>query len=286
MGGAEQAGVKQAGKNMMTRLARIILALFAPLLLTGCLVTPGAFVSTLDVRADRGFTFTYKGEVLAFDFANAMARGMKGADGSANGGNSDDSDDIGNSSDSMYQPIAFAAARQRAKPGKNPAPTPGPEEDFTHPAPDAGKMTAIAEALSKEHGYRSVRYVGGNKFEIDYAISGTLDHGFIYPFNIDAQILFPFVAIELRGPDRIRIKAPGYANSQAKSQSAGMGGSQSEEMEQALNGTFTLTTDAEIVSQNQEDGTSIVPNGRRIVWKVNPLTKDEPTAVLKLNPAQ
>ena len=50
----------------------------------------------------------------------------------------------------------------------------------------------------------------------------------------------------------------------------------------ALNGTFTLTTDAEIVSQNQEDGAQTLANGKRIVWRVTPLTSEAPAATLRL----
>ena len=53
----------------------------------------------------------------------------------------------------------------------------------------------------------------------------------------------------------------------------------------ALDGIFTLTTDATIVSQNQEDGAQTQPNGsKKIVWKANPQTKEAPLAVLQLNP--
>src|SRR6476661_3693269 len=85
------------------------------------------------------------------------------------------------------------------------------------------KNRAIADALSKEAGYRSIRYVGGGKFLIDYQISGTLDHNFIYPFNVDAQAIVPFVAAELRANGTVRVKAPGFAND-SKDQAGPMSG--------------------------------------------------------------
>jgi hypothetical protein len=51
-----------------------------------------------------------------------------------------------------------------------------------------------------------------------------------------------------------------------------------------MSGTFTLTTNAEIVSQNQEDGAKTVGVNRTIVWKVNNRTKDAPMAVLRVAP--
>ena len=40
--------------------------------------------------------------------------------------------------------------------------------------------------------------------------------------------------------------------------------------------------DAEIVSQNNEEGAKAVGTRRQIVWRATPLTKDAPTAVLRL----
>lgn len=280
----------------MFHALRLPAVLAMTFLLSACLVTPGKFVSTLDIRADRSFTFTYKGEVLVFDIGNEM-KGLGDT-------NSDSGDDDGAQSfdgepseSSLFRQIAMQNSKipaGNAGPANN-ATGSNADEDFSDVAQgtDAGnasggmlnaetskaKMEAIAEALSKERGYRSVKYVGGNKFEIDYAITGTLDHGFVYPFNIDAEIVFPFIAIEMRGADKLRVKAPGFANDEGKS--SGMG--DAKKTREAVDGTFTLTTTAEIVSQNQEDGPTTLPDGRRqIMWRVTPLTKDAPTAVLKV----
>ena len=226
---------------------QILFALVAPLLLGACLLTPGKFDSTLDIRADRSFTFTYKGEVVAFDMEKEMSKGMSSSDSAPD--KEENPEEDGDSSDA---------------------------------ADNETKMKAIAEALSKESGYKSARYIGNSKFLIDYEVHGTLDHNFLYPFNIDAEIVFPFIVVELRGKDMVRMKAPGYANSDNKK--GGMGGMTPPGPESTLDGTFTLTTNAEIISQNNENGSVAVPNGRRIVWKATPLTKDEPMAVLRVAP--
>lgn len=147
-------------------------------------------------------------------------------------------------------------------------------------ADSEAKNRAIADALSKEAGYRSVRYMGEGKFLIDYQVSGRLDHAFIYPFNLDAQAIVPFVAVELRANGTVRVKAPGFAND-SKDQAgpmSGMGGDTSSKMD----GTFTLDTDAEIVSTNYEDGPQVAAGRKTLSWKVSPLTRDAPTAVLRL----
>lgn len=232
---------------------RLVLVLLAPLLLSACLVTPGRFTSTLDIRADRSFAFTYQGEILASD----TGKGGFDADGSL----SPDAEGSDTTSPTLLRIAAQA------------------EERFDEGADDTAEMQAIATALTKEKGFRSVRYMGDHKFEIDYAISGRLTHAFLFPFNTDAQIVLPFIAVELRGDDRVRIKAPGFANDYDKSQGP-VGGD--DKATKALNGSFTLTADAEIVSQNQEDGAETVPEGKRIHWTITPLTSEAPAATLRV----
>lgn len=247
----------------MHTIGRILFALCAPLLLSACLLTPGKFASTLDIRADRSFTFTYKGEVIALDMSKEMMKGLPSGDEPKEEKQSLD----GETPDEAPSPIAFAAEEE--KPNEKPDPAKDADDDT--------KMKAMAEALSKEAGYKSVQYMGNSTFLIDYEIRGVLDHSFIYPFNMDAEIAFPFIVVELRGKDMVRVKAPGFANGGDKK--GGMGGSAPESR---LDGTFTLTTNAEIVSQNNEAGAVAATSGRQILWKATPLTRDEPMAVLKV----
>lgn len=208
------------------RLARIALALAAPFLLVSCLLSPGRFVSTLDIRKDRSFTFTYVGEVIATD--------PKMTDGKG-----------------------------------------GPAKPVPMTPEMAARHKTIAEALSKEQGYRSVTYVGGDKFRVDYAISGTLDRGFAYPINIDAYALIPWVAAEVRKDGTVRVKAPAFGD-----MSQGIPGAEASGPAEGREGTFTLTTDATLVMQNNEEGAAAGPPSR-VVWKVAAASKTVPTAVVR-----
>lgn len=217
---------------------RIVGVLGLPLLLAGCLLTPGKFTSKLIVNADRSFTYTYVGEVYAVD----------------------QDTNLSDASDKDDKTKAAEAAKKKAD--------------------SEAKNRAIADALSKEAGYRSVRYMGEGKFLIDYQVSGRLDHAFIYPFNLDAQAIVPFVAVELRANGTVRVKAPGFAN-ESKDQPgpmSGMGGDSNDKMD----GVFTLDTDAEIVSTNNEEGAQAAGGRKALTWKVSPLTRDAPTAVLRV----
>jgi hypothetical protein len=236
----------------MTKLMQAAVALVVPLLLWGCVLTPGKFVSSLTINADRTFAFAYKGEVIAVDPSSSM----KGLTESS-----------------------------EAKPAEGDNKADPPKLDPNAEAEADTKNREIAAALSKEVGYRSVVYRGKGRFDIDYAISGSLTHAFLFPFNADAQAILPFVMVELRQGGTMRIRAPGFAANQSGSAGlgglGGMGGGTGDSSKY-LDGFFTLDTNAEIVSQNNEDGAKTVGARKQIVWRATPLTKDAPTAVLRL----
>ena len=243
----------------MAVFLRAASALACCLMLGACLVTPGKFESTLDIRADRQFSFTYKGEIISSD--------MKGLGSSGE-------DLIGDDAPEKKDSALLKTAMQTGS---------GGSFDNRSAAGDDAQMQAIAAALSKEKGFRSARYMGNHRFEIDYAISGRLTHNFLFPFNSDAEIVLPFVAVELRGDDRVRVKAPGYSNGFDKSREPMGQSGPGEDASNALDGHFTLTTDAEIVSQNQEDGAQSIAGGKRIVWRITPLTSEAPMATLRVS---
>ena len=243
----------------MAVFLRAASALACCLMLGACLVTPGKFESTLDIRADRQFSFTYKGEIISSD--------MKGL------GSSGD-DLIGDDAPEKKDSALHKTAMQKGS---------GGSFDNGSASGDEAQMQAIAAALSKEKGFRSARYMGNHRFEIDYAISGRLTHNFLFPFNSDAEIVLPFVAVELRGDDRVRVKAPGYSNGFDKSREPMGQSGPGDDASKALDGRFTLTTDAEIVSQNQEDGAQNIAGGKKIVWRITPLTSEAPMVTLRVS---
>jgi hypothetical protein len=240
-------------------MMRFLIVLFAPLMLVGCILSPGKFVSTMTVNADRTFAFTYKGEV----YASNPSEALKGV-GDKPATETPEAD---------AKPAVYRIAADNKKAGSTPEPEPAEDDEAKH--------REVAAALSKEHGYRSAVYQGKGKFLIDYAITGKLTHNFQYPFNSDAGVVLPFVMIELRQGGTVRVKAPGYTNAETGSIPVGGGMSKAAKM---LDGVFTLDTDAEIVSQNNEDGAKTVGGRHVINWRATPLTKDAPTAVLRLKP--
>ena len=239
--------------------------LLLPLMLTACLFQPGKFESTLTIHKDRSFTFTYKGEVMAVDL-EGMGKDM---------------------ASTMPSPGADGAEVEDAVPVDNSVAVSDeetPEQKAAAKAAKDAEYRELATQLSKEYGYKTVEYRGDGIFYVDYAISGVLTHNFVYPFNQDGAMIFPWVAVELRGGDTVRIKAPGFA----KQDMSGMGplgmGAGGGDMPSKMDGTFTLTTDASVVSQNNEEGAETVGKDTVIAWRVTSRTEDAPMAVLRLAP--
>jgi hypothetical protein len=231
------------------KLARLAVALAAPLLLVSCVLSPGRFVSTLHIAKDRSFTFAYAGEVILIDPATTFGEGLaEGIADPAAGGEGEE------------------AAPAPAKPAKPAAET----------AQSIAEGKAIAEALSKEVGYRTVEYLGNHRFRVDYSLSGRLDRSFVYPVNVDAKSIIPWVAVEVRNDGTARVKALAFGDPEE-----GMGSmAKPDGPEKERSGTFTVTTDAELVMHNNEEGKAPGP-GTKVVWKVTPTSKTTPTAVVK-----
>lgn len=254
---------------MWKTLRSLALAVLAPLVLASCLFVPGKFESALTIHRDRTFAFTYKGEVAAIDVKGLGGKLMKiGMDQSA-----------------------------KAPKGGKPTPPDLSALDLT-PEEKAKRdetFRKLATELAKEAGYKSVEYRGDGIFYVDFSISGVLDHSFVYPYNLDNEIVFPWLAIELRGKDAVRFKAPGFARPKGDPTGAGGMGGLSAGMASLplagigdiygrMSGTFTLRTDAELLSQNNEEGAETIGSEKQIVWKVDTNTSDAPMASLRVTP--
>ncbi|HEX8669993.1 MAG TPA: hypothetical protein VF727_16645 [Allosphingosinicella sp.] len=147
------------------RHVRLAAALAAPFLLLSCVLSPGRFESSLDIRKDRSFTFSYVGEVIIPE---------------------------------EDKQASTAEAEDGSRPPADPAPA-------KETAERVAERNALIEALTKEVGYRSVEYVGNDTLRVDYLISGRLDRSFVYPLNIDGHAIVPWIAAEVRKDGTVRV---------------------------------------------------------------------------------
>lgn len=275
----------------LKRLAAAGLATLLTIALAACFVLPGKFAETLDVRKDGRFTYTYKGEIMVMGLTKLAT--MANADENTFKPGTCFDDETGDTRECTKDEIAQQKAEWEADRKANEGSRKERDEAMMamlggiDPSdPRAGEE--LAERLRKQAGWRSVIYKGDGLYEVDFAISARLDHDFSFPTLERMPMLVPFKTINRRADGSVRISSPILENNGA--QGAGMGGltavggmSKAEEVSfPKLDGTFTLTTDAEILANNTEDGPKADPAGKRLVWKLNIQNPAAPMALLQL----
>lgn len=281
------------------RLAAAGLTVLLSLALAACFVLPGKFAETLDVRKDGRFTYGYKGEIMVMGLTKLanMANAEEAKFEPLPCYNEDNGEERECTKAELdKQKADWEVDRQSGEASRK-------ERDAAMMAmlggidpsdPKAGED--LAERLRKQAGWRSVVYKGDGLYEVDFQISARLDHDFAFPTVERMPMLIPFLTINRRADGSVRISSPIMDDQNGGgAKNAGMGGmaaavvggtSKKEEAEMAgfpkLDGTFTLTTDAEILANNTEDGPKADPTGKRLVWKLNVQNPGAPMALLQL----
>ena len=268
--------------------------------LAACFVLPGTFAETLDIRKDGRFAYTYQGEIMVMGLTK-LATMADAADNTFQPATCYD-DETGDTRECTKAELAQQKADWEAD---------RKASEASRKDRDAGMMAMLggidpndprageelAERLRKQAGWRSVVYKGDGIYAVDFAIAARLDHDFAFPTLERMPMLIPFLTITRRADGSVRISSPILDNQGAGFQGNGMGGlgavmagdlgaSDAKNPELAnfpkLDGTFTLTTDAEILANNTEDGPKADPAGKRLVWKMNVQNPAAPMALLQL----
>lgn len=292
---------------MSKRLSGVSFVVLAALCLAACLLIPGNFTSTLDVRRDGHFSFAYKGEILVF---NPAAHGAEVAE-------KDDPAAL------CFGPPPGAPDVVRPIPGTVmvvPPPTPRmhactPKERADRSAQiivnnanaaerrkkegeqmakligldpnDDSSMAAYAGLLRKQAGWRTVTYRGKGVYDVDFEQSGMLDRDFVFPVLPKATTLVPFVVIHKRADGAVLVNAPGYTLNPMASIAAGFGNAsalgQGKPPASGPRGSFTITTDAVPLTNNTEDGPSHDGDRTVLRWVVGAPTNKVPEALLPLS---
>lgn len=283
-----------------SKMLKFAAALLMPVLLAACFYIPGKFASTLDVQKDGRFTFVYKGEIIAFTGSKMMEEinKDKGSEETFEAycyddekGESRDCTDK-EKAEQKKEWDAGAAERAEVKAEKAKEDAEMMSAIMGFDPNDPKTIDAFTAKLTKQKGWNSVVHKGNGVFEVDYAISGTLDRDFTFPNIPDVVTANPMVVVRVRKDNNVEIDAPGFGNDAQLSKSsnlmAAIAKKEANEGEVSplaamTDGTFTLTTDAEILTNNTEDGpVSATAKGKSLVWKVNPQTNKRPEALLKI----
>jgi hypothetical protein len=154
---------------------------------------------------------------------------------------------------------------------------------------DPERAAEFSRRLLSQDGWKRVTHKGAGVFDVLYEKTGRLDYDYVFPVFPQVDWIIPFVHVAKRTDGRVRVVAPGFVQPEGLAEALGMGAMGSHG--QGANGfslpeprgTFTLTTDAEVLTNNTDDGAAGGPGGTKVLkWTVGPIDAKKPEALLKL----
>jgi hypothetical protein len=264
---------------MIGRLIKLFVVTVAPLMLLGCLLTPGKFTSALDVAGDGTFTFAYKGELI-FSNNQSMMDGLESKPEFSPKCESEEDeprecteDEVAEQRRTFDQEAKERAEREAKERAEAAAFLGGIDPE------DEASMNEFAARLQREAGWKTVTHRGKGVFDVDYEISGKLDRDFVFPVFPRFVFIVPAVVITRRDDNAALVRAPGFGD--GSSPTGGMAGPMGGGSSKA-EGVFTLRTDAEVATNNSEEGAVAEGNRKKLEWRVTPLNRSTPEALLRL----
>lgn len=269
------------------------------LLLSACLISPGKFTSTIDLRKNGTFGYTYSGEIYLLGLSKLAEMGSKSkANATFEPVPCYKDDDSGEERPCTKDELSTqreswdAEQKDAAEKAKKDAEMMRAMLGGIDPAsPKAAEE--LADRLRRQVGWKSVTYKGDGMYLVDFQITGRLDHDFTFPTIERFPMASSFVFLNRRSDGAVRFDAPAFATASNNggmsnfAQLAAMGAAmdgKGEDMPKfpELDGTLTLTTDGQILANNTDEGPVSVPGGQKLEWKISPRTTAAPTALVKL----
>mgnify|MGYP000166740254 CR=1 FL=1 len=280
----------------LRRLAAIGLAAVMSLALAACFVMPGKFASSLDLRKDGRFTYAYKGEIFLFGLSKLAQMGQSAegefapstcyADDSESTERDCTKDEIAQQR-AEWEDSRKAAADKRKKDAEEMKAVLGGIDPT-----DPKAAEELAARLRRQAGWKSVIYKGDGIYDVDFAISGHLDYDFNFPTMERMPSFTSFVVANRRADGTVRIEAPAFAAGAGGGAMSGLGalaamsgkGDDNKDVPNlpTLDGTFTLTTDGQILTNNTDEGPLKDAAGQKLSWTISPRTTAAPVALIKL----
>lgn len=276
-----------------TRMRAAALTAASSLALSGCLLTPGAFISELHVMQDGTFSYSYDGEIqiLALSKLAEMGDGPESFEAEC-------WDEEYETRECTSAEVAEQRAEWDANAAEREAERKRKAEEMRAffggidpSSPEAAEE--LASKLERQRGWEKVDYMGDGLFDVDFRISGRTTHDFVFPVIEKMPMGNMFVTVVLRDEGQIRIDAPGFAaqggGNPMQGMMSGMAGmaqlSEEKDGEETgkivvPEGTFTIITDGRILANNTDEGPTANAHGQAMVWQISPRTVQAPTALI------
>jgi hypothetical protein len=277
--------------------AAVAFAAAASVALTACILSPGTFDATLDLRRDGRFTFTYNGQIhlLALGkLADMSSRAESGEDFVATSCWDDDFNERECTTDEVAEQRTTweAGAEQRRARAEQDAAAMRQMLGGIDPA-DPKAAEELAARLRRQEGWKRVDYRGDGLFEVEFSLSSTLGHDFVFPTFERFPLTNAFVVANARQGHAVRVEAPGFTAQGganpfpamlAGMAAAGATATPGETMPPLpeMDGTFRIVTDGQILANNTDEGPRSTPEGQVLEWRVNTRTEIAPMALIQL----
>lgn len=296
------------------RLAAAAVTAGLAMLLAGCLLTPGKFTSSLDLRKGGAFTYKYDGEIhlLALSKLATMGQASDTQEFVEEPCYTDDFEERDCTSEEKAEQRRVwdeGAADRKAKKEQEAAAMRAMLGGIDPADPAAAQE--LATRLRRQVGWNRVDYKGDGLFDVSFSLAGKLGHDFLFPTFEGFPMANFFVTVSRRQGGNVRIDAPSFAPQAGGNpfQSMMMGGMMAGAAEAAATkaadaaasgeatsdadmaempslpsaeGTFTITTDGEILANNTDEGASVGAGGKTLTWTINVRTKQAPTALINI----
>lgn len=270
-------------------------AAMASLALSACILAPGTFGATLDLRRDGRFTFSYDGQIHLLALSKLADMSSQAQEEFAATACWDDDFNERECSDEEIadqRATWEASADERRARAEQEAATMRQMLGGIDPA-DPKAAEELTARLRRQEGWKRVDYRGDGLFEVEFALSGALGHDFVFPTFERFPLTNTFVVANLRQGRSVRIEAPGFAAEGGANpfQSmvtgmaiAGATATSGETVPQfpEMDGTFRIVTDGQILANNTEEGPQSTPAGQVLEWRVNKRTETAPMALIQL----
>lgn len=285
-------------ETIWRRASGAVLCAGMALLLTGCFLSPGKFESSLDLRKDGRFTFSYQGEIYMLGMTRLAEMGASAA--------GDEFVETGCYDEETYaeRPCTDAEIEQQRADWEVRQVAEKEEDErnmkmfgatFGGLDPSDPKTAEdLAKRLSRQKGWNKVTYKGDGLYDVDFSISSTMTHDFAFPTIEGFMMSNGFVNAAVRAENSVRIDAPAFSM-QASSTGAPSGNmlqlaalvgeeksGKSAPVIPELGGTFTITTDGAILANNTDEGPVAIPGGQRLSWTVTARSTAAPMALIRL----
>lgn len=294
----------------MTAWKKFVATAALPLALSGCLWGPGKFTSDLAVRKNGTFVLDYRGEILfqlpdkdgeatpwdvrmAHCYADGhsarMPVGLADADEASADEDSSDADPSEKRRTCTQAELAkLKAEHEKEQTEKSAAERKKYEEMskvFGLPGLDEESNRKFADRLMKYQGWKSVAYKGKGIYDVTYHYEGRLGQDYAFPMMPDSDLMIPFVTLRNRTDGSVQVSAPAFVGGQgvfgARAAMQGLPGSKDGPASRAA-GRFTITTDAEILTNNSEDGPVAAATGKEVHWDVSAQSSHIPEMLVRL----